>query len=71
MLRPEQNLTFNDVPQRLEPPMPKRFMARLKACPSFKDYRLSSPSAGILWISNDKCASSEGWHEQWVKVPPG
>jgi len=19
----------------------------------------------------DKCASSEGWHEQWVKVPPG
>jgi len=18
-----------------------------------------------------KCASSEGWHEQWVKVPPG
>jgi hypothetical protein len=22
-------------------------------------------------ISNGKCASSEGWHEQWVKVPPG
>jgi hypothetical protein len=22
-------------------------------------------------IRNDKCASSEGWHEQWVKVPLG
>ena len=21
--------------------------------------------------SADMCASSEGWHEQWVKVPPG
>jgi len=21
-------------------------------------------------IRNEKCASSEGWHEQWVKVPP-
>src|ERR1700733_505702 len=23
-----------------------------------------------LRVSTDKCASSEGWHEQWVKVPP-
>ena len=22
-------------------------------------------------ISTGKCASSEGWHEQWVKVPSG
>ena len=22
-------------------------------------------------IQPEKCASSEGWHEQWVKVPPG
>jgi hypothetical protein len=22
-------------------------------------------------ITPVKCASSEGWHEQWVKVPPG
>jgi hypothetical protein len=25
----------------------------------------------FLTISTGKCASSEGWHEQWVKVPPG
>jgi len=22
-------------------------------------------------MGNVKCASSEGWHEQWVRVPPG
>ncbi len=22
-------------------------------------------------IGNDKCAPSEGWYEQWVRVPPG
>ena len=22
-------------------------------------------------IPPDECASCEGWHEQWVKVPPG
>jgi hypothetical protein len=22
-------------------------------------------------ICNEKCASSEGWHGQWVRVPPG
>jgi hypothetical protein len=21
--------------------------------------------------AKEKCASSEGWHEQWVRVPPG
>jgi hypothetical protein len=26
---------------------------------------------GRHWIGNEKGASSEGWHEQWVKVPPG
>ena len=25
----------------------------------------------IEWTSNGKCVSSEGWHEQWVKVPSG
>jgi hypothetical protein len=25
----------------------------------------------VLGIRPEKCASSEGWHEQWVKVPPG
>jgi hypothetical protein len=23
------------------------------------------------WIGNGKCASSEGWRDQWVEVPPG
>jgi hypothetical protein len=22
-------------------------------------------------IRNEKCASSEGWHDQWEEVPPG
>jgi len=26
---------------------------------------------GIVRINTGKCASSEGWHEQWVKVPWG
>jgi hypothetical protein len=25
----------------------------------------------VARITTDICASSEGWHEQWVKVPPG
>jgi hypothetical protein len=25
----------------------------------------------VCSMCNEKCASSEGWHEQWVKVPPG
>ena len=27
--------------------------------------------AKVTHICNGKCASSESWHEQWVKVPPG
>ena len=30
----------------------------------------SYPSSTVR-ISPEKCASSEGWHEQWVKVPSG
>ena len=29
------------------------------------------PEAGSSEITPEKCASSEGWHEQWVRVPPG
>jgi hypothetical protein len=31
------------VPQRLEPPTHKSFMARLKPCPSFKDQAVENP----------------------------
>ena len=32
--------------------------------------RRSISEAPTQRIRNEKCASSEGWHEQWVKVPP-
>jgi hypothetical protein len=35
------------------------------------NYQLVNRLDGKSRISTEKCASSEGWYEQWVRVLPG
>jgi len=43
------------------------------ACLHVENGRAPMPDGvpGSVGIRNGKCASSEGWHEQWVRIPPG
>ena len=49
-----------------EVPMPPAMGRVSESIFCFPEACVSSPG-----IDPGKCASSEGWHEQWVKVPPG
>ena len=51
-----------------------RLALRSAAAHQFAVFRLISANRRInhqLRIGNEKCASSESWHDQWEQVPPG